>query len=96
MAAEAALPFDLACGPLLRALLLRLAAEEWVLVLVLHHIVTDGWSTGLLLDELSTLYAASLAGRPPRLPELLAQYADFALWQHERREGGGPASGAAG
>ncbi|MYT19908.1 non-ribosomal peptide synthetase, partial [Streptomyces sp. SID7760] len=58
-------PFDLAAGPLLRALLIRLGAEDHLLVLVVHHIATDGWSMGLLWRELSEAYAALLAGRPP-------------------------------
>lgn len=80
----AGLGFDLRRPPLLRALLLRLtgAAEpEWVLVLSLHHIVADGWSLGVLLDELGTSYAALATGSTPRLPELTVQYPDFASWQ---------------
>jgi len=83
-AAEAARPFDLARGPLLRATLIRLTAEEHALFLSLHHIVADGWSMGVLLQELAALYAAALADPGPRrapLPELALQYADFALWQ---------------
>ena len=80
-AAEAERPFDLIQGPLLRLTLVRLAAAEHVLFLCLHHIVADGWSMGVLLRELSELYAAARAGRSSPLPELPLQYADFALWQ---------------
>ncbi|GIF17111.1 hypothetical protein Ate01nite_71430 [Actinoplanes teichomyceticus] len=80
-------PFDLATGPLLRPVLIRLAGDDHVLLLVLHHIVTDGWSTGVLLDELAECYAAALAGRAPNLPDLPVRYADFAAWQRERLTG---------
>ncbi len=82
-AAEAGRPFDLARGPLLRSLLLRLAAEEHVLLLTLHHAVSDGWSTGVLVRELAALYPGLAAGRPALLPPPPVQYADFALWQRE-------------
>ncbi|GAA4960292.1 non-ribosomal peptide synthase/polyketide synthase [Actinoplanes utahensis] len=80
-------PFDLAGGPLLRPVLIRVAADDHVLLLVLHHIVTDGWSTGVLLDELAECYAAALVGRTPRLPALPVRYADFAAWQRDRLTG---------
>ncbi|MFE3873982.1 non-ribosomal peptide synthase/polyketide synthase [Kitasatospora sp. NPDC059146] len=80
----AATPFDLAAGPLLRARLARTAAEEHVLVLAVHHIVTDGWSIGVLGRDLAELYAAALTGRRPELPELPVRYADFAAWQRGR------------
>ena len=86
LAEETGRPFDLRTGPLLRVRLVRLAPEEHVLTLVLHHIVTDGWSMGVLADELGTLYAAALAGERaelPALPVLPVQYADFAVWQRE-------------
>ncbi|HEY2740522.1 MAG TPA: condensation domain-containing protein, partial [Thermoanaerobaculia bacterium] len=73
---EAARPFDLARGPLLRGVLLRLAGENHVVALTMHHIVSDGWSLGILVREAVALYAE----RP--LPELPVQYADFAVWQH--------------
>ncbi|GGX75506.1 condensation domain-containing protein [Streptomyces hiroshimensis] len=76
-------PFDLSSPPLLRGVLFRLAAERHVLVLVTHHIVWDGASDVLLRRELSELYAAEVQGRQPELPELGAQYADFAWWQRE-------------
>ncbi len=76
-------PFDLAQGPLLRAALWRLQDEEHVLLLSIHHIISDGWSMGILRREISDLYAASAAGEPSPLPELPIQYADYALWQRE-------------
>jgi amino acid adenylation domain-containing protein len=81
-------PFDLATGPLLRWRLLRTGADEYVLALAMHHLVSDGWSMKILLSELSTLYAAFTAGRPSPLPELTIQYGDFAAWQQQwlRRE----------
>jgi amino acid adenylation domain-containing protein len=81
--AEAARPFDLARGPLLRALLLELDAARSLLVLNLHHIVGDGWSMGLLVQELGEGYRAFLAGQPPALPALAVQYADYAVWQRQ-------------
>ncbi|HEU0079643.1 MAG TPA: condensation domain-containing protein, partial [Longimicrobiaceae bacterium] len=78
---EARRAFDLSAGPLFRASLLRLGEEEHVLLLSMHHIVSDGWSMGGLFDEMSALYAAYLEGRPSPLPELPVQYADYALWQ---------------
>ncbi|HLL48189.1 MAG TPA: amino acid adenylation domain-containing protein, partial [Longimicrobiaceae bacterium] len=78
---EARRPFDLREGPLLRAGLLRLGPEEHVLLLCMHHIVSDGWSTGVLFRELSTLYPAFSRGAPSPLPEPPVQYADFAVWQ---------------
>jgi amino acid adenylation domain-containing protein/non-ribosomal peptide synthase protein (TIGR01720 family) len=88
VAREATDPFDLRRGPLLRARLVRLAEREHVLVLALHHIVTDGWSTGVLLRDLRALYAAARAGVPARLPELRVQYADHAAWQRAELDGG--------
>ncbi len=80
-------PFDLARGPLIRASLLRLGEQEHVVLLLLHHIITDGWSNGILLRELATLYAAFSSGKPLPLPELPIQYADYALWQREWLQG---------
>ncbi len=74
-------PFDLAHGPLLRARLIRLSETEHRLLLTLHHIIADGWSIGLLSDEVTALYAAFAQGLPSPLPELPVQYADFAIWQ---------------
>jgi amino acid adenylation domain-containing protein/non-ribosomal peptide synthase protein (TIGR01720 family) len=84
---EARTPIALSAAPLLRLSLLRLAADSWVLLVTLHHIVADGWSAGLLIREIMTLYAARLAGGPSPLPELPIQYADFALWQRGWLEG---------
>jgi len=84
---ESCRPFDLARGPLLRALLVRLEPAEHVLVLTLHHIAADGWSIGVLLRELAALYGAAAAGRVSPLPELRIQYADFAVWQRQRLAG---------
>ncbi|MEV4614803.1 amino acid adenylation domain-containing protein, partial [Kitasatospora sp. NPDC049258] len=80
-AAESGAPFDLERGPLLRVLVVRLSADESWLLLTLHHIIADGWSTGVLLDELSRAYTAATTGTPVELPELPVQYADFAAWQ---------------
>ncbi len=79
--AEAQGPFDLARGPLFRALLIRLSARDHALVLDAHHAVSDGWSEGVLLRELSALYGAFAAGRPSPLAELPIQVADHAVWQ---------------
>ncbi|HSU81367.1 MAG TPA: FkbM family methyltransferase, partial [Thermoanaerobaculia bacterium] len=79
--AEARLPFDLGRGPLLRATLLRLGAEDHVLLVTMHHIVSDGWSVNVLMRELSALYEAFAGGLPSPLPELAIQYVDFAAWQ---------------
>src|SRR5262249_6511475 len=88
LAAEEALrPFDLARGPLFRSTLLCLGEEAHVLLLTLHHIIADGWSTGVLIRELAELYAAFAAGCPAALPDLLVQYADFAEWQREWLQG---------
>ncbi|MFH9180243.1 amino acid adenylation domain-containing protein [Streptomyces albogriseolus] len=76
--------FDLAAGPLLRARLIRLAPAEHLLVLCVHHIATDGWSTGILVAELTACYAAAVAGTTPALAPLPVQYADFAVWERER------------
>ncbi|RYZ40222.1 MAG: amino acid adenylation domain-containing protein, partial [Myxococcaceae bacterium] len=78
---ESQRPFDLAQGPLFRAKLLRLSATEHVLVLVMHHIVSDGWSMGVLVKELGALYGAFTQGHASPLPELPVQYADYAAWQ---------------
>jgi amino acid adenylation domain-containing protein len=84
---ESRRPFDLRRAPLLRASLVRLAAEEHQLLLTLGHIVCDGWSVGLLIRELGLLYTAARAGRPAAVPELPIQYADFAAWQRRRLSG---------
>ncbi len=74
-------PFDLTDGPVWRAALLHAGDREHWLVVALHHIVTDGWSTGLLVRDLRELYAAQRQGRPARLPVLPVRYADYAAWQ---------------
>ncbi|WPO00380.1 non-ribosomal peptide synthetase [Pseudomonas sp. MUP55] len=81
-------PFDLERGPLLRVSLLRLAADEHVLVLVQHHIVSDGWSMQLMVEELVQLYAAYSQGLDVQLPALPIQYADYAVWQRNWMEAG--------
>jgi amino acid adenylation domain-containing protein len=80
---EASRPFDLARAPPLRLKLIRLCETEHVLLLTMHHIVSDGWSIGVLTRELSLLYAAYLHGAESPLEELRIQYADFSVWQHE-------------
>lgn len=80
---EAQTPFDLRAGPLLRVRLLRLAANEHVLLLTMHHIVSDGWSIGVFSDELGQAYADLAEGRPPNLPPLAIQYADYAVWRRD-------------
>ncbi|HEU0077678.1 MAG TPA: amino acid adenylation domain-containing protein, partial [Longimicrobiaceae bacterium] len=84
---EARRAFDLSAGPLFRAALLRLGAEDHVLLLSMHHVVSDGWSMGVLFRELSALYAAYREGRESPLPELAVQYADYAVWQREQLAG---------
>ncbi len=84
---EAARPFDLAAGPLVRLVLLRLAGEEWVVLIALHHIVADGWSLGIFCRELAALYAAGAAGEPSPLAEPPIQYADYGAWQRARLTG---------
>lgn len=86
-AEEAQRPFDLAQGPLLRVLLLRLAPTEHVLLLTMHHIVSDAWSTGIFFQELAHGYHACLTGEPVSLPDLPIQYADFAVWQRNWLQG---------
>ena len=81
-------PFDLERGPLLRVSLLRLAEDDHVLVLVQHHIVSDGWSMQVMVEELVQLYAAYSQGLDVVLPALPIQYADYALWQRSWMEAG--------
>ncbi|HVG44168.1 MAG TPA: condensation domain-containing protein, partial [Longimicrobium sp.] len=84
---DAVRPFDLAAGPLFRATLLRLDAEDHVLLLSMHHIVSDGWSMKVFFRELVALYEAYREGRESPLPELGVQYADYAVWQREHLRG---------
>ncbi|MET0398945.1 MAG: amino acid adenylation domain-containing protein [Longimicrobiaceae bacterium] len=80
-AEEVERPFDLARGPLVRAALLRADEEEWALLFTVHHVVSDGWSMGVLVREMSQLYDAFARGLPSPLPEPRLQYADYAVWQ---------------
>ncbi|MBO1049497.1 MAG: non-ribosomal peptide synthase/polyketide synthase [Dolichospermum sp. DEX182a] len=85
---EAAIaPFSLENAPLIRCSLLQISAKEYLLLLTMHHIVSDGWSMGIFISELSSLYPAFCAGEPSPLPELPLQYADFAVWQRQRLSG---------
>ncbi|MDW8319310.1 MAG: condensation domain-containing protein, partial [Anaerolineae bacterium] len=87
-AEEARQPFDLATGPLLRAKLLRLADDDHVLLFTMHHIVADGWSVGVLINEVAALYTAFVRGETASpLPPLPIQYADFAAWQRRWLQG---------
>ncbi|PYX07514.1 MAG: non-ribosomal peptide synthetase, partial [Acidobacteria bacterium] len=86
-AAEAQTPFDLKTGPLVRAQLLRLAAEDHILLLTMHHIMFDGWSRRILVRELATLYEAYCGGKPSPLRDLNLQYADYAVWQRNNLQG---------
>ena len=84
---EAGASFDLEAGPLIRGRLIRLAEDEHVLLVTMHHIVSDGWSMGVLVSELNALYGAFLGGEADPLPELEIQYADYAVWQRQWIEG---------
>ena len=84
---EAVRPFDLAAGPLFRARLLRLGDGEHVLLVSMHHVVSDGWSVGVLFRELAALYEAYRDGGEASLPPLPVQYADYAVWQREQLRG---------
>jgi amino acid adenylation domain-containing protein len=87
LAAAVKRPFDLARGPLVRAVLLRLQSREHLLFFDVHHIVADGWSFGVLFRELAALYGALQTGEPSPLPELPVQFADFAAWQRDWLQG---------
>ena len=84
---EAVASFDLEAGPLIRGRLIRLAENEHVLLVTMHHIVSDGWSMGVMVRELNALYGAFLGGLADPLPELEIQYADYAVWQRQWIEG---------
>ncbi|RYZ33473.1 MAG: non-ribosomal peptide synthetase, partial [Myxococcaceae bacterium] len=84
---ESRRPFNLEQGPVIRALLLKLDAEEHVLVVHLHHIVSDGWSLGVMVRDVTTFYEAFRQGLAPALPELPVQYADYAVWQRDWLQG---------
>ncbi|WP_178378205.1 condensation domain-containing protein [Chroogloeocystis siderophila] len=85
--AEAKQPFNLSCGPLLRAVLLHLDTDEHVLLLTIHHIVFDGWSEGILFRQLAAFYRAFSTSKPAPPLELSIQYADFAVWQRQWLQG---------
>jgi amino acid adenylation domain-containing protein len=87
--AEALTPFDLATGPLLRGKVITLASDAHILMLTMHHIVSDGWSLSVLLRELGALLAAARSGTEAVLPELSVQYLDYSVWQRKRLEEGG-------
>jgi len=80
--------FNLSQGPLIRALLIQSGETEHILVLTLHHIVSDAWAMGVLVNELGALYQAFVAGQPSPLPDLAIQYADFAMWQRQQLQNG--------
>jgi amino acid adenylation domain-containing protein len=81
--AEGKKPFDLTRGPLLRTALLQVSRDQYILVLAMHHIITDGWSISILFRELAHCYEAYASGREPKLPELPIQYVEYAQWQRE-------------
>ena len=84
---EAGMPFDLARGPLFRRAILRLDEQEHVVLLTMHHIVSDGWSNGVMIGELVRLYRALMQGQSAALAPLPVQYADYALWQRSWLQG---------
>jgi amino acid adenylation domain-containing protein len=88
MTEEVARPFNLRQDRMLRAKLLQLAPTEHILLLTLHHIASDGWSIGILMQELAALYNATVEGVATTLPQLPIQYPDFAAWQHQLLENG--------
>jgi len=85
--AEARRPFDLSCGPLIRCRVLRLDEQEHIILLTMHHIISDAWSSGILIRELLTLLESFGKGITPSFPELPIQYVDFAVWQREWLQG---------
>jgi amino acid adenylation domain-containing protein len=84
---ESQTPFDLEAGPLIRCGLVIRGAADHVLLITMHHIISDGWSMGILAQELTTLYQGFASGYAARLPELPIQYPDFAMWQREQLQG---------
>ena len=88
VAEEMRQPFDLRNGPLLRVLLLKVAPDEHVLVLTVHHIAADGWSMQVMVDDFNALYSAHVQGQAPSLPDLVVSYADYAAWQRDGLQGG--------
>ncbi|MDX9976156.1 MAG: condensation domain-containing protein, partial [FCB group bacterium] len=87
MAADALTPFNLSTGPVMRAQLVRLAPDDHLFIMCMHHIVSDGWSTGVLIREMELCYDAYVAGAEPELPQLVIQYPDFAVWQRQWLQG---------
>lgn len=85
--AHALRPFDLAAGPLLQALLIRIDQQRYLFLLNMHHIISDGWSMGVLMDEMETLYKTYTRGEASSLPELAIQYGDYAQWQRSWLQG---------
>ncbi|KAK9670738.1 hypothetical protein K7432_017543 [Basidiobolus ranarum] len=86
-AEESRKPFDLAIGPLIRVKIIRISREKHVLIVVTHHIVSDGWSVAVLQKELSALYESNSLGKPSPLSDPVIQYADFAVWQRQWLQG---------
>jgi len=84
---EAMRPFDLSVGPLLRVSVIRLNPEDHFILFTMHHIISDGWSMGVLVREVVTLYEAFATGQPSPLPPLTTHYVDYAVWQKERMKG---------
>src|SRR6267154_361838 len=84
---EAQRPFNLTSGPVMRAQILRVKPEDHVLLLTMHHIVSDRWSLGVAAEELAEHYRAFIEHRPSQFPELAIQYADFAVWQRQTLQG---------
>jgi amino acid adenylation domain-containing protein/non-ribosomal peptide synthase protein (TIGR01720 family) len=84
---EARQPFDLAQGPLVRTQLIQLDDTDYLLLLTMHHIISDGWSRGVMIRELASLYVAFATGQAASLPELPIQYADYAVWQRQWLQG---------
>jgi hypothetical protein len=84
---EVETPFNLSDGPLLRATLLQLDEQEHLIVFSMHHIITDGWSMNILLQELAAQYSARLRNEESALPPLPVQYTDYAVWQREMLRG---------
>ena len=84
---EAVQPFDLSVGPLLRLSVICLGPEDYFILFTMHHIISDGWSMGVLVREVVSLYGAFVTGQPSPLPPLAIQYIDYAVWQRERMKG---------
>jgi hypothetical protein len=80
-------PFDLANGPLIRATLIELGPDDYAFLLTMHHVISDGWSIGVLVNEIVAIYEAARRGEPTPLPDLAVQYADFSIWQRKHLSG---------